>query len=671
LKNFIDALPFYKKISDSRLYLRIMRAFGFLVIGPILLLALFSGVFLNLGMQSWFNQKVQIAIEESGAVAQAYLEEHQEVIKQSVRFMVRDIQENLPQIPNSKQVLDEFLTFQSALRSLGEAIIFTGQGQVIGRSQFSFSLEFEEISGQNLERARQSVVIYPNRRNDRVIALTQINREKDLFLIVSRKVDQKVLMRLLAVKEAAAAYKNLFEERRLFSVFFTVIFLIITAVIFVLALWRGAVFSKQFLKPIQNLIEAARQIQKGFFQTRVPIDPQANIDELETLALAFNQMVDEIALQQKELKTTHIELQRRHEFTENVLSGVSSGVLGLDLEGHIRVANQRTFEILKCDASDFIGKTLTEVLPDWSFLLNAKEYPLETELAVGPLGFQQIFRVHVTRPKGHESLQEWVITFEDITKFLSIQRQAAWSDVARRVAHEIKNPLTPIQLSAERLKRRYLPQIKEDPETFKKCIETITRQVEGLGKIISEFSRFARLPKPSFSRTLLKEVSESVLLLHTQAYPLIQWHITIPEEIEIQGDIGQITQVLTNLLKNAIEAVEEKNPHHKGGNIWFSLIQTTEEIICEIQDDGVGFPIESPNHLTEPYNTTKSKGTGLGLAIVKKIVEDHEGILVLEKRPEGGAMVRVILHPPGVKELSPPPCAPLPGLSSLSAPPSL
>lgn len=636
---------FLSKEPSSRLHLRVIRAFGFLVIAPIVLLAVFSGLFLHFGMQVWFNQKVQVAIHESQAVAQAYLKEHQEVIKQNVRIMARGLQENLPQLLTNKTLLDGFLTLQSDLLSLTEVVLFSRDGNVVGRSQFSFSLEFEGISGVNLERARHGIVIYPNQRNDRVIALIALQSEADLYLIVSRKVDQQVIERIVATREAATAYKNLLEERWRFSWQFLILFVVFAGVVLALAIWRGLAFSRQLLKPIQKLIGAARQIQEGDFQARVPLAPPAKIDELEMLAQAFNQMVDEIATQQAELKRTHIELKRRHQFTENVLAGVSSGILGLDAEGRIHLANQRAFELLNQSPISLLDQSLENLLPEWAPVLASPTLPLEAQILTKSSGLYKTFRIHVTGcSTEQESREERVITFEDMTEFLAIQRQAAWSDVARRVAHEIKNPLTPIQLSAERLKRRYLPQIHQDPDTFQKCVETITRQVDVLGRIVSEFSVFARLPKPSFAPVDLKGLVENVFCLHQQAYPHLEWTFTSPSSLIFTCDAQQITQVLTNLIKNAVESIQERDTIQPGvGMITVSLSAESTTAMLSVTDNGCGFSLERGNHFAEPYWTTKEKGTGLGLAIVKKIVEDHGGSLTWEQRESGGATVLVVL----------------------------
>jgi two-component system nitrogen regulation sensor histidine kinase NtrY len=641
LKNALSRTP------PSGLNSRILRAFAFFVIAPAAVLSLFSVAFLHFGMQIWFNEKVQTALKESQAVASAYLDEHQQVIKNNVRMMAADIRGNLSQLLQTPGMVDGFLTLQSELRSLNEAVLMAHDGQVLGRSQFSFSLEFEG-STFNLERASYDTVIYPNQRNDRVIAITLVDPGQGFFLVASRKVDQKVLERILATEKAVSAYKALLKERSLFSWSFLVLFLGFTVLLLVLALWRGLVFSKQFLDPIERLIQAARQIQQGDFHQRVETGHGPRIDELETLARAFNQMVDEIGLQQQELRQTHEELERRHQFTENVLAGISAGILGLDEFGKIHLANERAFELLRSSPDKVIGQELQAVLPELS--LEGVSLPFETKIS---WGLYKTFRVHVTGRSGADStVGETVITFEDMTHFLAIQRQAAWSDVARRVAHEIKNPLTPIQLSAERLKRRYLPQIQKDPESFDKCVETIMRQVDVLGRIISEFSAFARMPRPSFVDVDLSELLENAFFLQKHAYPTIDWTLNAPPSFFWVCDPQQITQVLTNLLKNSVEATQERAKKEKDYSpaIQICLFPQGKTVDLEIVDNGVGLNSFQKQTFAEPYITTKDKGTGLGLAIVKKIVEDHGGMLTLVSDSLEGVHVRIRLCPLPVTE---------------------
>jgi two-component system nitrogen regulation sensor histidine kinase NtrY len=631
------------------------------VIAPIVLLAILSGLLLHFGMGVWFDEKVQRALRESEDVAQVYLEEHRKITREGVSMMANYIQENLPKFGkqegffSSPMSLEDFLTVQSRLFFLTEAVLVSESRHVIGRSHFSFPIEFA-VSHELLERSKKGVVLESSLQNERLIAVQQIPHNPDVYLIVSRKISQKVIDSIQANREAWASYRELLQNRWYFLKYCLTIFTLLSAVALLLAIWRGVYFSRQMLRPIYRLIEAAKQIQQGDLHARVGIDKTDKIQELRTLGKTFNQMLDEITVQQKELHTAHGELERRHRFTKNVLEGISSGVIGLDEKGRVHLANDRAYELLKSSPPELLGQDLATLFPEWAPLLACSGQE-EAQILTTSCNLYRTLRIHTTgkeRLEGEETTEQ-VITFEDLTEFLAIQRQAAWSDVARRVAHEIKNPLTPIQLSAERLKRRYLPQIEDEPETFQKCVETIIRQVEAIGRIILEFSSFARLPKASLAEVDLVPVVESVFCLYREAYPHIQWDYCAPPTLACWCDAQQIEQVVTNLLKNATESLHEKSVQARGhkGSVGVLLVVHNAFVTLEVSDNGCGLPSEMTRRFAEPYWTTKATGTGLGLAIVKKIAEDHGGELDLRASPEGGAVARVTLQSSPRQEQSP------------------
>lgn len=634
-------------LAGSKLHVQVVSVFSLLVIAPAMVMALFSGFFLHLGMQAWFNEKVQTAIQESQAVANAYLEEHQKVIAHSVRAMKHDLEEVLEQFSVKQIDLDAYLTTQAHFRSLTEAIVFSQSGRVLGRSQFSFSLEFEEILGSDLQKARHEVVIYSNQRHDRVIALVQILPDKDLYLLVSRLVDKKVLQRMASTQEAVGAYQRLLQERSSFAVQFAIIFLVITLLMLLLAIWGGFIFANQLVKPIGQLIQAAGRVREGDLSVRV--ETTTVVNELGTLGAAFNQMVTELDEQTRTLLTVNQELEQRRQFTENVLAGVSAGVMGLDQEGRVHLPNAMALRLLDLQEADCIGKTLHDIAPELAVLFEQAQYAsqpfFEQQIMLERQGQMHILNVHFTgNSQKTYATKEIVLTFDNVTELVSAQRKAAWSDVARRIAHEIKNPLTPIQLAAERLKRRYLKQIQDDPETFQICIETIVRQVEHIGQMISEFSSFARMPSPVMMDQNLATLCKQALFLQQEVYPDIVFTLNGPSpEPSLICDPQQMSQVLTNLLKNAAESIQErcKAEPSLSGEITLHLFQDKKGTTLEVWDNGIGFPKEGREHLTEPYVTTKIKGTGLGLAIVRKIIEDHQGTLFLRNREDslGGKVV--------------------------------
>ena len=638
--------------APATLRSQLVQSFSALVLGPIFLLAILLGVLLHFGIWFWGDEKVQRALRESEDVAHVYLEDHRKITLEGVNMMASYIEENLPKFNEASgfrspsMSLEDFLTVQSRLFFLTEAVIISENLRVLGRSHFSFPIEFS-ISPALLKKAKKGVVIESHLQNERVIALKEIPQNPGIYLVVSRKISQKVIESIEANREAWAAYRDLLSQRLHVLRYCLICFGLLAVGVLCVAVWRGLYFSRQLLRPIYRLIDAANCIQQGDLHARVTVDMCDNVKELRTLQNAFNQMVDEISTQQRELYQTHSELERRHRFTKNVLEGVSSGVLGLDGDGRVCVANDRAYDLLKISSHTLVGRNLTELLPEWGGLLCNPD-PQEGQIFTTSLNLCRTFRVHSTGKEsgGERDDSEFVITFEDLTEFLAIQRQAAWSDVARRVAHEIKNPLTPIQLSAERLKRRYLPQITSDPERFQTCVDTIVRQVETIRRIIMEFSSFSRLPKASFDEENLVPVVETILGLYQEAYPHVQWELQAPFTLVCWCDRQQIEQVVTNLLKNGVESLYEKglqDPDHKGC-IRVLLSEDDTFVTLVFEDNGCGLPSELTNRFAEPYWTTKATGTGLGLAIVKKIAEDHGGEVVLSPAAQGGAIARVNLR---------------------------
>ncbi|MGL5720088.1 MAG: ATP-binding protein [Alphaproteobacteria bacterium] len=633
-------------LAGSKLHAHVLGVFSLLVIAPTVIMALFSFFFVHLGMQAWFNEKVQTALQESQFIANAYLEEHQKVIIHSVRAIERDLEQVLDELLEDPELLNHYLTTQAHLRSLNEAILFSGSGKVLGRSRFSFSLEFEGILNKDLKAAEKDVVIYPNQQHDRVIALVQISQEKNVYLLVSHLVEKKVLDRISLTQEAVGAYQNLLDERSRVTLEFAFIFAMVTLLMLLLAIWGGFLFANRLVKPIGRLIEAARDIQKGDLSVRILT--VSKVDELETLGDAFNQMVSELDSQTKALVAANHEVDRRRRFMESVLSGVSSGVLSLDNKGKIHLANMTSLHFFEEAEAELVGKSLQHIAPElWECLEEALLSELLVfEKQVGVERHGQFYSLRVSIRGASQQLggfESIVMTFDDVTELLAAQRKAAWSDVARLIAHEIKNPLTPIQLAAERLKRRYLVQIEKDPATFQTCIDTIVRQVDYIGRMVGEFSSFARMPEPVMVENDLVALCQQNLFLQKEAFPKITFHFEPGiEALWMVCDAYQIGQVLTNLLKNAAESVQERlaSSPLPPGEIWVELEVKEQHFHLILTDNGVGFPKEGRERLSEPYMTTKASGTGLGLAIVKKIVEDHGGGVFLRDRKEGpGAQV--------------------------------
>lgn len=628
--------------AGSKLHGRIVAIFSLLAIAPTILIAVFSAIFFNIVIQSWFNQRVETAIGESIAVAGAYLGEHQKVISANAQAMAAELAPMVEYLSSESGVLDRKLTDQVHLRGLDEAIVFNSTMHVLGRSRFSFSLDFESISGDDLKNAKTAPVIYTTEENDRVRALVAINPLANIYLLVGRDVSPTVLSRIENASRAAQEYARLESQGSNIALKFAGIFVGIAVLLLLSAVLGGLLFANKLARPIRHLIQASDEVCRGNLSVRIAEENET--EELASLTSAFNRMTAQLESQRDELMVANEQLDGRRQFTEAVLAGVSAGVIGLDAKGNIHLPNQSASKLLRIDLEKEIGKNLVKVIPEMAPLFeDMKEIGtdfIETQITLNRNGHGHTLLVRISIEWTRSKLTGYVVTFDDITQLQAAQRKAAWADMARRIAHEIKNPLTPIQLSAERLKRRYAQQIIQDPESFHKCVDTIIRQVDHIGKLVGEFSSFARMPAPNIKPEDLVKTCKEEIFLQQQAHPNIKIDLMSSQpEIPFSYDRAQMGQVLTNLIKNAIEAVEAKPLSE--GHIQVTLTDEDQNIILTVSDNGIGLPSEGRERLTEPYVTFRDKGTGLGLAIVKKIVEDHGGTLSFQDGPLGGAEVKI------------------------------
>ncbi len=429
---------------------------------------------------------------------------------------------------------------------------------------------------------------------------------------------------------------------------FAVIFGVVALLLLLAAVWVGLTFADSLATPIAHLIRAADRVRAGDLTARVPEIREGS--EIDSLSRAFNRMADQLASQRSELINANDQLDQRRRFTEAVIGGVSAGVIGLDARGRITLPNRSAADFLGGEPAGLIGRPLIAVMPEVGGLLAqvsaSPERPAEAQIELVRGDHPQRLLARIAAQQDAAGIAGFVVTFDDLTELLAAQRKAAWAEIARRIAHEIKNPLTPIRLSAERLKRRYLPQIHHDPESFATSADTIVRQVDNIGRLINEFSAFARMPAPRFAKESANELVRQAAQMQEHARPEITFATQLPkQDVRLYCDAGQVAQALTNLLQNAVELIEERMESEMAdrspGRIVVRLRATQEFCLIEVQDNGHGLPSELPGRLTEPYVTTRANGTGLGLAIVKKIMEEHGGSLVLRNRPVGGAAVEL------------------------------
>jgi two-component system, NtrC family, nitrogen regulation sensor histidine kinase NtrY len=638
--------------AGSRLHVRLVVLFGVVAVVPAITVAVFATLFFDIGIQAWFNDRVRTALQESLQVSRGYLEEHRDNIRADALGMANDLARAGRMLADDPSGFGEVLASQTALRGLTEAVMFEPvTGQVIASAGLLSGIGAQLPPPWAIEQAKGGdVVVLGSEDSTRVRAVVALNSTPQLMLLISRPVDPAILDHMTRTERAVAEYNRLDENRSGLQVTLALIFSVVALLVLLAAVLIGLVLANQIARPVGRLIMATERVRAGDLSVRVP--EAATGDEVAGLSRAFNRMTGQLAAQRAELMDAYSQIDSRRRFTEAVLAGVSAGVIGLDAHGRIELPNRIASELLGVDLMIAIGRRLDEVVPEFAPLLAAAEAAPEraqtAEVQHGAGGRRRMLlvRIGADRSTQHAGDAEregrgfsFVVTFDDITELQSAQRKAAWADVARRIAHEIKNPLTPIQLSAERLKRRFAREITSDPDTFIQCAETIVRHVGDIGRMVDEFSAFARMPQPVIRPEDLGRVVREALVLQRQAHPEIEYVTDLPERGPVAPcDRRLLGQALTNLLQNAADAVAmragEAARHGHAGRIEVSLQGSAEgELVISVADDGVGLPDEDPARLTEPYVTHKPKGTGLGLAIVKKIMEDHAGRVVLEDRP--------------------------------------
>ncbi|MGI9449970.1 MAG: histidine kinase dimerization/phospho-acceptor domain-containing protein, partial [Geminicoccaceae bacterium] len=596
----------------SRLHARLVTLFSIVAVTPAIVVAVFAVTFLHYGLEAWFSERVSKALTNSLNVAQSYLEEHKDVIGADALAMAADINREALNLVGSPNRFQQFFDAQAALRSLTEAIVFQGDGQVIARTGLSFGLEIESLpdASQLAKAAAGEAVVLTNDTEDRVRALVGLLSFEDTFLYVGRFVDSRVLAYLAETRKVVDEYRTLELRRSGIERTFAIIFGVIALLLLLAAVGVGLIFANNVAGRISTLIYATDQVRAGDLTVQVPdVEERDEIDHLQT---AFNLMTSQLNSQRNELMGANSQLDQRRLFTEAVIGGVSSGVIGLDAQGKITLPNSAAIEFLGSDT--LVGRPIIAVLPEIAGLLAG--------VVAAPQAPTVEEQIEFRRSDGHYTLlvriaaqldddqhiSGFVVTFDDITELLSAQRTAAWSEVARRIAHEIKNPLTPIRLSAERLKRKYLPQIGVDQETFIGSVDTIVRQVDNIGRLINEFSAFARMPAPVFNHESACDLIRQAVYLQQGARSDIQFKTDLPDEdLQLYCDSRKVAQALTNLVQNAVQSVlqrlkaEAEGDNGEPGWVLVKLIEADQFCSIEVSDNGMGLPADEPvGRLIEP-----------------------------------------------------------------------
>jgi two-component system nitrogen regulation sensor histidine kinase NtrY len=632
--------------AGARLHVRLVTWFSIIAVVPAILVAVFASVTLNLGLDAMFSGQVQGALSNAVNVAQAYVKEHERSIVGDAFEIANTLQHDPTLFDEEKHVriqpFSDRLNAQTKDRSLQASYIIGGDGKILASTKQAFLKDPGPPNASDLAQARAgSIVVDAVPETGIVTALIQLQALNDAYLEVVRVVDPQVLSYYRRASQAGAEYNRLNQNRSEVQLVFAALYAVVALVILLAAIWSGLWAANRLVRPISGLIGAAERVSEGDLTAQVKVD--RDDDEIGVLGLAFNRMTGQLGAQRNDLIAANRQIDERRRFTETVLSGVSAGVIGVAHDGTITIVNRAAARLLNSAPEEMEGRHYSECVPELAGLIRkAISEPVARaggEVIIKRAGSPRSLSVQVSSERGADS---FVATFDDITDLVSAQRTAAWADVARRIAHEIKNPLTPIQLSAERLKRKYMSEISTDPDIFRQCIDTIVRQVGDIGRMVDEFSSFARMPAPVMRRENAQELLQQAVFLQRVGHPDITFDTEGGEPVHFEGDGRLISQALTNVLKNAGEGIAARlaKGDDAPGVIHVALLTASNSeglprLAFRITDNGVGLPPEHRHRLTEPYVTTRAKGTGLGLAIVRKIMEDHGGEITLGDAASG------------------------------------
>ena len=625
-----------KKSAGSRLHLRLSAVFSAMSLFPTATVAAFALLSINMGLEAWFSERVQGVISDSLFAAQAYEEDQISAIKKDARSMVIELKAYRQIYPVESQEFREKLSEvqKNIQRGLQEAFIIDHEGNIVLRGHRSYLFDFERPKEEEIEAAYKDLVIILDLKNHELRALVHLNDFKDHLLLVSREIDGNLFALLDETQEEAKLYQQLESDRDKWLFQFGLLYLLFAVLLIVASVFTALFIAERLSRPIGRLTGAAQKVGSGELDTRV-IEEEGD-DEISLLSRYFNQMTSQLKIQRDTLLENSQQIEQRRRMFDSVLSSVTSGVLGLDAQGKVSFVNKSAERLLGWDKileETDLSSAVPEFFPLYKKLVSTQNESLQEELKMMRSGKLENLLVRVGRRRNEEGLLEgYVIAFDDVTDLVSAQRLAAWGDVARRIAHEIKNPLTPIQLSAERIKRKFSPKLTDDSEELEKMTGVIVRQTNDLRKIVDEFSEFARLPEPQKKTEDLSELVSAAVLLQEAGQPNVVFKLDLPaQEVLVEIDVTMISQSLINILKNAGEAIEARQiklGEIPKGEIRISLEQRSDKALITISDNGIGLP-EDRARLFEPYVTTRKQGTGLGLAIVKKIIEEHGGILRL------------------------------------------
>ncbi len=625
--------------AGARLHVRIVGLFSIIAAVPAILVAVVASVTLDRGLDRLFSTRTKAVIENSMYVANAYLREHAQTIRGDIMAMAIDVGRAKPLFDQDRERFRQFLTAQAKVRGLSSAMIVGPDTEAIEKADVKADHETILPSPPGLAATTETeprigIVFEANA----VASMIKLRGYDDTYLHVTRPLDPQVVAQLRQTQASVSDFASL-EARRLgVQLAFAMMYTVIALTVLLSAAWLGLNFANRLVAPIRRLIGAANIVSTGNLYVQVPI--RSSEGDLAQLGETFNKMTSELRTQRDDIMRAHDLIDQRRRFTEAVLAGASAGVIGVDAEGRISILNRSAERLIGQTQSDAAGRALIDVVPElkeiFTSALSGSQRLTQDQVTISRAGRERNLSVRVTTEQSGDPEHGYVVTLDDITELVSAQRTSAWADVARRIAHEIKNPLTPIQLSAERLRRKYGKTITDDPAVFQQCTDTIIRQVDDIKRMVDEFSKFARMPKPVIEADDIADTVRQVVFLMRVGNADIDIQLEIAEDPMLACfDRRLISQALTNIIKNATEAVGAVPPGERDkGRIQVTTARHGGDIIIDVVDNGIGLPKENRNRLLEPYVTTREKGTGLGLAIVGRILEEHGGIIELRDAAE-------------------------------------
>ena len=648
------------KSAGSRLHMRLSRVFAIVALIPTVLVAVFAVVTLSIGVEGWFSKNVQNVVSSSLSAAKAYKNEQSNDLKVDLKFMAIRLNEykDTNSFVSDSDLRLQLISYQNLIqRGLKEAYIIDENANLRSRGELSYLFGYEEPNQEAMDSAKTGdLFIIEDWPNNEFRGLIKLESFADKYLYISRVVDGNILNLLDKTMESAITYNTMEAQREKILWSYGLLYFGFATFVILSSILLGMLFAERLSRPVGRLAGAAQRLGAGDFDVQV-IEEKGD-DEIAMLSRVFNHMTKQVKRQRDDLITANDYTERRRRLFDSVLSGVTAGVIGLSSDGNVGFINLAAEKLLNLNAENHEGKSIKLAVPEFVdlFLLIQKNEnkTQQQEIKLTRAGATEILLVRVSARISEDLLVEgYVITFDDVTDLVSAQRLAAWGDVAQRIAHEIKNPLTPIQLSAERLKRKYSPMVGAEEDNLSQYCDVIIRQTNDLRRIVDEFSKFARMPEPIKRSVNITKLLKEVILLFEISSPAIKIKLKNPHgDINVNVDETMINQAFTNLIKNAGEAIESKaklnstNKFDPEIRIFIKKDVNNLEII--IEDNGIGLPTQERSRLFEPYVTNRENGTGLGLSIVKKIIEEHNGSLeLLDASPfsnneDFGAKMRII-----------------------------